>query len=107
LFVTEKFNSLTASKPRRNDASLRLESAMRKWYHSVCELLLRATKPVSMPILIAPTALPGLAHPEGSRHDQGGWRCQDRDDFGDPFDVLDRGSCGGGHRSRLVPALRA
>jgi len=41
-------------------------------------------EPVSMPILIAPTALPGLAHPEGEV----------------------AGSYGGGHRPRLVPALR-
>jgi hypothetical protein len=44
LFVTKKFSSLTASKPRRNDTRPRLKSEIRMWGHSICELLLRATK---------------------------------------------------------------
>jgi isopentenyl diphosphate isomerase/L-lactate dehydrogenase-like FMN-dependent dehydrogenase len=59
-------------------------------------------EPVSMPILIAPTALQGPCTPRRrNRHDQGGGRRQDPRNPGDSFDHVDRGSHRGGHRARL------
>jgi len=64
-------------------------------------------EPVSMPILIAPTALPGLAHPEGE--------VATTKAAGAAKTVMTLATCstssieeayGGGHRPRLVPALR-
>jgi hypothetical protein len=59
-----------------------------------------------MPILIAPTALPGLAHPEREIATAKAAGAAKTLATFDPFDHFDRGSHGGCHRARLVPALR-
>jgi isopentenyl diphosphate isomerase/L-lactate dehydrogenase-like FMN-dependent dehydrogenase len=62
-------------------------------------------EPVSMPVLIAPTALQGLAHPEGEIAMTKAASAAKPLQLWRPFRPL-RGSHSGGHRARLVPALR-
>ena len=64
-------------------------------------------EPVSMPILIAPTALPGLAHPEGEiATTKAASAAKTLITLATLSTTVDRGSHGGGYRARMVPALR-